>query len=463
MVHLFRTAAAVWLAAAFAGPAAAQAPSWRMQYRCDDGSRLAVSFDHEASPSMAWIGHGGLSAGLTASTDPSVYTAARWTLRTSGNQAALENTGAGPRHCTGDGPLQRLVVDRETRLRLALPASWLSQRYLVHLVRGADAQVLFPAAELVVVVEYQPQAPSLRSHPLLQLVVLPPQRWQALQQRPKQMPLQRLGQEFGRVYGAALDGQHPYPAGSADAQTFEVMRAALAEPPQDLQSSFGWLGVDEGGRRATLAGRLAWRGRPALKRGDELVVQLLDTSRPDAGAAVLAEQRMPASRDTPGYALQYEAGQIDPRGRYAIVARVVRDGRLRYATEGAQPALTRGAAARPRVMLTAARGTPAPAEGGLVCQGHEPDWSLRLWDSRSTLQGPTARPLQLRGAWERIDHLQPRVAVWRGAPATARTPLVAMLSQEHCVDAMGEEGEAPSSHRAVVSLPDGRIVSGCCR
>lgn len=464
MAHLFRLAAAA-LATLLAGAALAQAPSWRQHYRCDDGSRLTASFDHEAAPSKAWIEHAGRPHALTAPEgEPAAYTDGRLTLRTEGNQATLQGAATGPTACAGDGPLQRLVVDRETRLRFALPASWLSQRYLVHHVRGADAQVLHRGAELVIVIEYQPQAAGLRSHPLLQLVVLPQAGEQAGRKAAKRPAMQRLGAREGRVYAALLALRHPYPAGSADAQTFEVMRAALAQPPQRLQQSFGWLGVDEAGPRATLAGRLVWRRPPALRRGDELVVQLLDLSRPDAGAAVLAEQRMPAHRKTSSFALRHDPGQIDPRGRYAVAARVLRNGRLLLASERPQPALTSGAAIRPQLVLAAARGAPAPVDGGLVCRGHEPDWSLRLWDVSAALQRPAGKPQALRGQWERIDHLQPRVAVWRGTPAAAaRTPLVAVLTQESCADAMGEEGQAPSSHRAVVSLPDGRVMNGCCR
>nr|WP_297350634.1 YbaY family lipoprotein [uncultured Caldimonas sp.] len=446
------------LLASLAVPSFAQAPSWRIAYRCDDGSRLSVAFDHEAEPSKAWVGHGGRSHELVGGATAGVYAAGAVHLRTQANEAVIDGVPGGSRRCAGEGPLQRMVIDRTTGMRFALPSSWLEQRYIVHRVRGDDARVLHPQATFAVVIEYLPQAAGLRSHPLLQLIALPgdgakvtPAGWQW------------LGHRAGHGYIAQLTTGAPYPAGSADAQTFEVMRAALAEPPQRVQQAFGWLGVDEGGRTAVLAGTLVWRGRPAFKRGDELVVQLLDASRADAGAQVLAERRVPATSRPARFELRHDVAAIEPRGRYLVTARVLRNGRLLYAAENRPAVLTKGTATRPRVVLTPARGAAAPAEGGLVCQGHEPDWSLRLSDTTAWLQTPGTKTRSYRGPWERIDHLQPRVAVWRGSAGKAGAPLVAMLTQQTCVDAMGEEGQAAGTHRAVVSLPGGRVVSGCCR
>ena len=458
MVSLPRFVLAALLAS-LAVPSFAQAPSWRIAYRCDDGSRLSVVFDHEADPSRAWVGHGGRSYALTGGATVGHYESGALQLRTQANQASLDGVPGGARECVGEGALQRLVIDRATGMRLALPPSWLAQRYIVHRIHGDDARVLHARAASAVVIEYLPQAAGLRSHPLVQVIALPGAESRAA----APAGWQWLGHRAGQGYIAKLTASAPYPAASADAQTFEVMLAALAEPPQRLQQSFGWLGVDEGGRMGLLGGTLAWQGRPAFKRGDELVVQLLDVSRPDAGAQVLAERRVPATTRPGRFELHHEAAAIEPQGRYVVAARVLRNGRLLYASTGRPAVLTAGAPARPRLVLTPAKGAAAPVEGGLACQGHEPDWSLRLTDTTALLQMPPAKPRSERGSWERIDHLQPRVAVWRGAGGKAGAPLVAMLTQEACVDAMGEEGQAAGTHRAVVSLPGGRVVTGCCR
>lgn len=91
-----------------------------------------------------------------------------------------------------------------------------------------------------------------------------------------------------------------------------------------------------------VTGSVAYRERIALDPSAEIVVQLLDVSRMDVAAVVLAEQRIRADgRQVP---FQFELGvdpaRIDPRMRYTVSARIVQGDQLLFITDTAHPVLT---------------------------------------------------------------------------------------------------------------------------
>ena len=100
------------------------------------------------------------------------------------------------------------------------------------------------------------------------------------------------------------------------------------------------------------------------------------------------------------------------------------------------------------------------AEPRLVCFGNEPSWSLRFdGGGRATLAFPDGKPVEYRGRETRLDFLKERA--WRGSPAgDAKAVLVAFLRETSCSDTMSDTAH-PLSAR--VSLPDGRLLAGCCR
>jgi len=100
------------------------------------------------------------------------------------------------------------------------------------------------------------------------------------------------------------------------------------------------------------------------------------------------------------------------------------------------------------------------AEPRLTCFGNEPSWSLRFdGGGRATLAFPDGKPVEYRGRETRLDFLKERA--WRGTPAGDRTAvLVAFLREAPCSDTMSDIAH-PLSAR--VSLPDGRLLAGCCR
>jgi heat shock protein HslJ len=121
--------------------------------------------------------------------------------------------------------------------------------------------------------------------------------------------------------------------------------------------------------------------------------------------------------------------------------------------------LTRAGAAL--ILASAFHALPAvAAEPRLVCFGNEPSWSLRFdGGGRATLAFPDAKPVEYRGRETRLDILKERA--WRGTPAgDAKAVAVAFLRESACSDTMSDTAH-PLSAR--VSLPDGRLLAGCCR
>lgn len=104
-----------------------------------------------------------------------------------------------------------------------------------------------------------------------------------------------------------------------------------------------------------VAGTIAYRERIALDPSAEIVVQLLDVSRMDAPAAVLAEQRIRAEgRQVPvAFELGVDPARIDPRMRYNVSARILdKDGQLLFVTDRAYPVLTYREGNTASLMLT---------------------------------------------------------------------------------------------------------------
>nr|MBA2378990.1 YbaY family lipoprotein [Blastocatellia bacterium] len=98
-----------------------------------------------------------------------------------------------------------------------------------------------------------------------------------------------------------------------------------------------------------ISGTVTYRPRMALPSSATLVVRLVDVSRQDVSAPVIAEQRI----ETGGaqipfsFDLTYDRSRIQERNRYAIRAEILDGGRLLYTTDVVRPVLTQG---NPRVV-----------------------------------------------------------------------------------------------------------------
>lgn len=94
---------------------------------------------------------------------------------------------------------------------------------------------------------------------------------------------------------------------------------------------------------ATISGTLAYRERIALPPGAEVIVQLLDASRADAPATVVAERRRSVERQVPiPFSLDFDRAAIDARRHYVLSARIVIGERQLFASDRPVPVLTQG-------------------------------------------------------------------------------------------------------------------------
>ena len=123
---------------------------------------------------------------------------------------------------------------------------------------------------------------------------------------------------------------------------------------------------------AAVTGTVTYRERIALPPDSVLSVQLLDVSRADAPATVLAEDKRATGEYAPPYAfrLSYDPAVINQRASYAVRATITdQEGRLWFTTTQRYAVLTGGAGSEVDVLLTMVRrdgGTsaaPPPAAG----------------------------------------------------------------------------------------------------
>jgi putative lipoprotein len=96
--------------------------------------------------------------------------------------------------------------------------------------------------------------------------------------------------------------------------------------------------------RGTVTGTVSYLQRMALPPNAIIVVQLQDTSLADAAAKLLAEDRISlGDRQVPvSFLLKYDASKIDEKHPYAVSARILVNGQLRFINDKSYPVLTRG-------------------------------------------------------------------------------------------------------------------------
>lgn len=100
---------------------------------------------------------------------------------------------------------------------------------------------------------------------------------------------------------------------------------------------------------------------PKLLAQLQLRLRLLDMSDPSIVPPVVAERLEPAPASLPyRYALPYEAGKINPEGRYVFEAALVTGADVLYGTPAPVAVLTQGAGAAADIALQRGGGLPAP-------------------------------------------------------------------------------------------------------
>lgn len=106
-------------------------------------------------------------------------------------------------------------------------------------------------------------------------------------------------------------------------------------------------------RPGELTGSVSWLQRLLPPPGTELVVQLVDVTRPGA-PAVLAQQRLTRLGAPPWhFRLDFDPARVETTHRHVMQARIELDGRTRYANHLEYPVLTRGAPAHVDMVVDA--------------------------------------------------------------------------------------------------------------
>ncbi len=89
-----------------------------------------------------------------------------------------------------------------------------------------------------------------------------------------------------------------------------------------------------------ITGTITYRQRIALSPQAEVIIRLLDVSKMDVAATVLAETRLKNPGQVPiAFSLPYDASKIEPRHSYTVQVRIEESGKLRFTTTTAYPVL----------------------------------------------------------------------------------------------------------------------------
>lgn len=95
--------------------------------------------------------------------------------------------------------------------------------------------------------------------------------------------------------------------------------------------------------RSSVTGTVFYLQRVALPPDAVVRVVLVDVSRQDVPATVLAEHVVAQPGQIPiPFALPFDPEEIDPRFTYAVQARIEAGGRLRFISTQVYPVITRG-------------------------------------------------------------------------------------------------------------------------
>ena len=105
---------------------------------------------------------------------------------------------------------------------------------------------------------------------------------------------------------------------------------------------------------AKVTGFVSYENNDDLSPTAVLTVKLVDISRADAAAGVVAQQVIQTNGlQVPiAYEVDYDPAKIDPSHRYAIQARIDDQGSLQYTSDRVYPVLTQGAKDTVSIQLT---------------------------------------------------------------------------------------------------------------
>ena len=118
---------------------------------------------------------------------------------------------------------------------------------------------------------------------------------------------------------------------------------------------------------ASISGTVSFRERVTLLPQDEVEIKLLDVSRQDAPAAVIAKQNITPQRQMPvPFKISYDPAKINPAHRYAVQARILRNGQVQFSNKAPCYVITHGHPNRVEVLLEKTETKPADKKEALT-------------------------------------------------------------------------------------------------
>lgn len=117
-----------------------------------------------------------------------------------------------------------------------------------------------------------------------------------------------------------------------------------------------------------VSGTVTYRQRSALPPTAVLTVKIVDVSRQDASATVVAEQRIEtAGKQVPiPFDMAYDRSKVQDRNRYAVQAEIRDGGRLLFITDTSYPVITQGNSRSVEVTLVPVGGGGGGQRSGVI-------------------------------------------------------------------------------------------------
>jgi uncharacterized lipoprotein YbaY/heat shock protein HslJ len=123
--------------------------------------------------------------------------------------------------------------------------------------------------------------------------------------------------------------------------------------------------------KGTVTGTVAYRQRIALPPGAVVHVELIDPSKADAKATVIAEQKIETQgKQVPiPFTLTYDPAQINERNLYQVQAKIMDGDTLRYRNTQAYPVITRGNPTKIVILVAPASSSGTGGTGKATIRG----------------------------------------------------------------------------------------------
>jgi putative lipoprotein len=103
---------------------------------------------------------------------------------------------------------------------------------------------------------------------------------------------------------------------------------------------------------ASISGTVSFREHVTLLPQDEVEIQLLDVSRQDVSAAVIAKQNIVPHHQVPvPFKISYDPAKINPTHTYAVQARILRNGQVPFVNKAPCYVITRGHSSTAEILL----------------------------------------------------------------------------------------------------------------